>query len=493
MPLRYDIVDVFTDRPFAGNQLAVVHGADELSAPSSARRSPASSGSPSRRSRRRRSTGGSEYATRIFTPEQEIPFAGPPDARARRGCCGRTGLLTADDATQVCGAGRIGVRFDGDRVELTADAPRPGGPGAARRGPRAAAAARPVPVRRGRRDLGGRLRPELRARPGDRGGGGAGVRDRRGVPARSPTGWPGSATVRGPAGRGEPVRRRGRRAPHLDVHARVFVPGAGVPEDPATGSAAAGLGVALVATGLLPEGGTLRDHARASRWAVPRRSSGRVEATGRRGDALPRRRRGAAGGVRRDRGAARSAELRAALDPPVQHPGQRDRGWSPASAPGHRAVGVVGQSRRAPRRTRRSARSGARCWSGPPVGGRGQVGGVQPAGHQRRGHRPPLLRPRAYDGRGAGPGDQPAAVVLAAQHAPRPGRRPRCRGAAARRRRRPRTARRRATRATPACVVSGVPDPATPVFFASSATRALSRARPGSVTRRACQNPGPGQ
>ena len=31
MTLTFDIVDVFTDRPFAGNQLAVVHGADELS------------------------------------------------------------------------------------------------------------------------------------------------------------------------------------------------------------------------------------------------------------------------------------------------------------------------------------------------------------------------------------------------------------------------------------------------------------------------------
>nr|MBA2464928.1 PhzF family phenazine biosynthesis protein [Nocardioidaceae bacterium] len=40
----------------------------------------------------------------------------------------------------------------------------------------------------------------------------------------------------------------------LDVHARVFVPGAGVPEDPATGSAAAGLGMALVARGLLGDG-----------------------------------------------------------------------------------------------------------------------------------------------------------------------------------------------------------------------------------------------
>ena len=40
--------------------------------------------------------------------------------------------------------------------------------------------------------------------------------------------------------------------PPRDRHARVFVPGMGVPEDPATGSAALGLGVWLVASGLLP-------------------------------------------------------------------------------------------------------------------------------------------------------------------------------------------------------------------------------------------------
>ena len=36
------------------------------------------------------------------------------------------------------------------------------------------------------------------------------------------------------------------------AHARVFAGGAGVAEDPATGSAALGLGVFLVASGLLP-------------------------------------------------------------------------------------------------------------------------------------------------------------------------------------------------------------------------------------------------
>ena len=40
------------------------------------------------------------------------------------------------------------------------------------------------------------------------------------------------------------------------AHTRVFCPGVGVPEDPATGSAALGFGVWLVASGLVPPDGT---------------------------------------------------------------------------------------------------------------------------------------------------------------------------------------------------------------------------------------------
>jgi trans-2,3-dihydro-3-hydroxyanthranilate isomerase len=50
---------------------------------------------------------------------------------------------------------------------------------------------------------------------------------------------------------------RDRSASGLDVHSRVFVPGL-VPEDPATGSAAAGLGLALHARSLLEDGGRYR-------------------------------------------------------------------------------------------------------------------------------------------------------------------------------------------------------------------------------------------
>ncbi len=42
----------------------------------------------------------------------------------------------------------------------------------------------------------------------------------------------------------------------MRVRSRVFVPGLSIPEDPATGSAAAGLGLALLDLGVLPDGGS---------------------------------------------------------------------------------------------------------------------------------------------------------------------------------------------------------------------------------------------
>src|SRR5215212_7873934 len=122
--LGYDIVDVFTDRPFAGNQLAVVHGADELTTEQClaiAREFNFSETTfPSATV-----TDGREYATRIFTPGGEIPFAGHPTLGTASVLRSR-GLLTSDDTVQDCAAGRVGVRFGGDggdgddMVELSA-------------------------------------------------------------------------------------------------------------------------------------------------------------------------------------------------------------------------------------------------------------------------------------------------------------------------------------------------------------------------------------
>jgi trans-2,3-dihydro-3-hydroxyanthranilate isomerase len=79
--LQYDVVDVFTDRPFAGNPLAVVHGAESLAdeqlhaiatefnlSETTFPSVPADGGA----------AGGDAYDVRIFTPGGEIPFAGHP-------------------------------------------------------------------------------------------------------------------------------------------------------------------------------------------------------------------------------------------------------------------------------------------------------------------------------------------------------------------------------------------------------------------------------
>jgi trans-2,3-dihydro-3-hydroxyanthranilate isomerase len=268
--LAYDVVDVFAERPFAGNQLAVVHGASDLS--------------DAQLLALAREFGFSEtafpgeadetsYPVRIFTPGGEIPFAGHPTLgtawvlRAR-------GLVAGAELTQACGAGDIDVRFASDApddlVELTAT-------------PRDLAG--PLPD-----DAVAALLDDLGLDHADRAGeawvAGAGldfvhlpvVTDAvaRARPAQASVGhlahgWELSAPLEGVnlvAVEGE--------APALRVHARVFVPGLSVAEDPATGSAAAGLGIALVATGLLPEGGSY-EITQGVEMGRPSRLFGRVE------------------------------------------------------------------------------------------------------------------------------------------------------------------------------------------------------------------------
>ena len=237
--LAYEIVDVFTDRPFTGNPLAVVFGAEHLAGAqlqSLAREFHLSETAfvlpPT--------VDQATYRLRIFTPEAELPFAGHPSVGAAVTQL-RRGAIEAGPIVQECGAGLLSltVRDDGSAT-LTGGAPRVG----LRVDPELLLKAVDLDVE----DLvGADLHPArlagcglefayLPVRPEAVG--------RAVAPAASPDlpmitvlAWdPGSATA----------------------HVRVFCPGAGVPEDPATGSAALGLGVWLVVSGLLPPDGTAR-------------------------------------------------------------------------------------------------------------------------------------------------------------------------------------------------------------------------------------------
>ena len=230
----YEVVDVFTDRPFAGNPLAVVFDAESLTTAqlqAIAREFNLSETvfvlPPTRP--------GATYRARIFTPVAELPFAGHPSVGAAVTVVRRAG--GGPVVVQECGAGLLPLTVTGGRARLTGGTPTigpelPAGPLLSAVGLVPADFAGPAP-----RSAGCGLefpflpvRPEAvaRARVDP-----ALVRE-HGLTQLSVVAW-------------DPAERV--------AHARVFVPDLGVPEDPATGSAALGLGVWLVAAGLLPGDG----------------------------------------------------------------------------------------------------------------------------------------------------------------------------------------------------------------------------------------------
>ncbi|RLV50842.1 PhzF family phenazine biosynthesis protein [Nocardioides mangrovicus] len=252
--LPYDVVDVFADEPFSGNQLAVVHGAaglDDATLLAVTREfgfSETAFPEP---------VGAAGYRVRIFTPGGEIPFAGHPTL-GTAWVLRQNGELREDEVVQTCGAGEVGVRFleSAGLVELTATPRTLEGPLTEE----VAGLARGVGLEAD--DVVG---PAWRA--------GAGL-DFSYLPVRP------DAVARARPGTdsdvdvyavtpGDPVR----------VHSRVFVADLAVPEDPATGSAAAGLGIVLAASGVLPDGGDV-EIAQGAELGRPSRLFLTVEARG---------------------------------------------------------------------------------------------------------------------------------------------------------------------------------------------------------------------
>jgi trans-2,3-dihydro-3-hydroxyanthranilate isomerase len=225
--LQYDIVDVFTDRPYAGNALAVVYGAERLETAQlqaiarefnlSETVFPLPPTQP-----------GATYRARIFTPAEELPFAGHPSVGVAVAQLWR-GLLTTGAVVQECGAGLLPIQVSADgRATVTGGTPTVG----AELDPRPLLAAAglsdvdfagPAPRMAGC----GLEYPFLPVRP-------EAVAEAVGSGMVCVFSWDAATRT---------------------AHSRVFVPDLGIVEDPATGSAALGLGVWLVASGLLPGDG----------------------------------------------------------------------------------------------------------------------------------------------------------------------------------------------------------------------------------------------
>jgi len=227
--LRYEIVDVFTDRPFTGNPLAVVFGAEQLATEqlqALAREFNLSETifvlPPT--------SDDATYRARIFTPARELPFAGHPSVGAAV-TQHRVGLLPLGTVVQECGAGLVPIVVGEDRATLSGGAVTLG----AEFDPREVLAGM------------GLTESDLAGPAPRRAGCGLEfdyVNVRRDALPRAVLPATGHLSVFA----WDP-------AAHV-AHARVFAADSGVAEDPATGSAALGLGVYLVATGLLPADGT---------------------------------------------------------------------------------------------------------------------------------------------------------------------------------------------------------------------------------------------
>jgi trans-2,3-dihydro-3-hydroxyanthranilate isomerase len=238
MGLSFDIVDVFTDRAYAGNPLAVVHGGQALT-PEQMQAVAAEFGLSETVFTLPPTTPAATYRLRIFTPAHELPFAGHPSIGAAW-VLTRDGLVPGGEVVQECGAGLLPVEVDAGGARVAGGPPHAGedldagllaaavglGPddvdGAAAPGVAGAGVDFAVLL----------VRPDAVARA---------VCDARAVRAVS-TGLTGLVVCAVDAAARE-------------VHLRMFAPGSGVHEDPATGSAAVALGVFLADRGLVaPDG-----------------------------------------------------------------------------------------------------------------------------------------------------------------------------------------------------------------------------------------------
>lgn len=261
MRLAYEVLDVFTDVAFTGNPLAVVYDGDGLTTPQCqalAREFNLSETAFPLRPQ----TPGADYRLRIFTPSVELPFAGHPTLGAAWAQVSR-GRLVAGALVQECAAGTFGVEvsLEPAYAELTGGPPRVSGP------------LDPTSLLRavglGSEDLAGP--------PARRAGTGLEFSYLNVVPDAVARAVPDPPALAEITGGGLSVFA----VAGPQIHARVFAGGVGVAEDPATGSAALGLGGWLVASGLgAPDGETAYVIAQGSELGRPSMLRCRVRSAG---------------------------------------------------------------------------------------------------------------------------------------------------------------------------------------------------------------------
>jgi PhzF family phenazine biosynthesis protein len=244
MPLRYLQMDVFADRPGAGNPLGAVLDGERFD-PARMQAFAAWTNLSETIFLLPPTTPAADYRVRIFTPRQELPFAGHPSVGAAWAAY-EAGLVAPDkhQLVQECAAGLLPVRVDaiGDVRFPNVRAPRARRIGGAELAPAlvAAAASNMTP---------GGLAPALWDN---------GPRwwllelaDAESVRRLRPDHAAIAALTTATGAVGLAVHAPDPRAGfHLAV--RAFCPADAIPEDPVTGSAQAAIAASLAEAGRLP-------------------------------------------------------------------------------------------------------------------------------------------------------------------------------------------------------------------------------------------------
>ncbi|HJT60124.1 MAG TPA: PhzF family phenazine biosynthesis protein [Burkholderiales bacterium] len=120
--MRFKQVDVFTDRPFFGNPVAVVIGAEGLDTAEMQRIAGWTNLSETTFLLR---SSKADYRLRIFTPRQELPFAGHPTIGSAHAALESGFVSRKKQLVQECGAGLIELDVEADgRIFLKGPAPK---------------------------------------------------------------------------------------------------------------------------------------------------------------------------------------------------------------------------------------------------------------------------------------------------------------------------------------------------------------------------------
>ena len=118
--MKFKQVDVFTERPFLGNPVAVVIGAEGLDSAAMQRIAGWTNLSETTfllKSDR------ADYRLRIFTPRQELPFAGHPTIGSAHAALESGFVKKKQKLTQECGAGVLELTVEDNWIYVTAPQP----------------------------------------------------------------------------------------------------------------------------------------------------------------------------------------------------------------------------------------------------------------------------------------------------------------------------------------------------------------------------------